>query len=64
MAKKMECLECGGKFTKLYDDPRDPPLEVEVCLCKDCYSAALDEIATEAEALALDCRQEIERLDA
>lgn len=40
-----ECAECMEKTRKLYDDPRDPPLEEEACLCLDCLLTALaDEI--------------------
>lgn len=40
-----ECAECMEKTRKLYDDPRDPPLEEEACLCLDCLLMALaDEI--------------------
>lgn len=42
-----ECAECMEKTRKLYDDPRDPPLEEEACLCLDCLLTALaDEIET------------------
>lgn len=40
-----ECAECMEKARKLFDDPRDPPLEEEPCLCLDCLLTALaDEI--------------------
>lgn len=40
-----ECVECTAKVRKLYDDPRDPPLDEDPCLCLDCLVVALaDEI--------------------
>ena len=38
------CQECGvTRRRKLFEDPRDPPIDDEPCLCKDCYLAALDD---------------------
>lgn len=44
----MKCSDCLSKAWKLYDDPRDPPLEVRPCLCNECYQTALMEELDEA----------------
>ena len=39
------CMECGesGKRT-LFDDFRNPPLDIEPCLCADCAEGVTDEV--------------------
>ena len=40
----MRCQECRRTgFRILYDDPRDPPLDTEHCLCHECYRDALED---------------------
>jgi len=38
----MKCQECDEVRAE-YEDPRDPPIEEGVCLCLECYRAALEE---------------------
>lgn len=42
----MKCLECG-EWESTCKDPRNPPLETSICLCKHCRSWALDEVIEE-----------------
>lgn len=42
------CLECEGPAQRM--DPRSPPLDVNECLCDDCYYAALEDLLEVAEA--------------
>jgi hypothetical protein len=50
----MKCVECQcGKAVSV--DPRDPPLELDECLCLDCGESAYDERIEELE-------QELEQL--
>lgn len=51
-----ECAECTEKTRKLYDDPRDPPLEEEACLCLDCLLMALADEIEEKERELEDLR--------
>lgn len=43
----VDCAECGDNKKLEYDDPRSPPMDEGVCLCKDCYITALLEISDE-----------------
>lgn len=46
----MKCQECcSARHKKLHDDPRDPPLDEEACLCLSCYMTALDDVIAETE---------------
>jgi hypothetical protein len=36
------------------DDPRDPPLDTDPCLCGDCYRNAVEELVEELEARILE----------
>lgn len=49
MAKKV-CEECGHEDGKRYNDPRDPPLKVTPCLCKECLTWVLEEMIDAKEA--------------
>ena len=42
MAALTRCAECDEEAEPLYDDPRDPPMEYEDCLCRDCAIEALE----------------------
>lgn len=42
-APKKQCQDCGEKVGKLYNDPGDPPLDTEPCLCASCVETAIDE---------------------
>lgn len=44
----MPCLMCEYGEVK-HDDPRDPPLDTEPCLCNDCAYAAYDEAEQELQ---------------
>ena len=47
------CMECEEKAEELHDDPRTPPLEIEPCLCRECFiNAASDEIDEYEEKIA------------
>lgn len=45
------CLDyCEDKRrVRLYDDPRTPPLDTKPCLCRDCLTAALEQMLEENE---------------
>ena len=45
----MKCQECDAKVKSLKDDPRDPPLDSEPCLCNDCYRIAAEDIIEELQ---------------
>ena len=48
---KQKCAECGECEAK-FEDPRDPVLDYEACLCRGCAIAAYnDEIANAEEAI-------------
>ena len=51
----MKCEECNSIEQTLYEDPRNPPLDEEPCLCNDCYINAvndrIDELESELESL-------------
>lgn len=38
----MTCIQCEQVIAS-YEDPRDPPVEEDICLCLSCYVDALDE---------------------
>ena len=44
----VNCIE-GCETTKLYHDPRTPPLDTEKCLCKECYIGAIEDEISEHE---------------
>jgi hypothetical protein len=53
------CEECGEADPQ-FNDPRSPPLEIEPCLCRDCFIAAAgDAIAEIIDDVADDVREEI-----
>lgn len=46
----MKCMgycEDGAEAT--HEDPKDPPLDTDKCLCRDCYICHLDEALEEAQ---------------
>jgi|HubBroStandDraft_2_1064218.scaffolds.fasta_scaffold07674_5 hypothetical protein len=43
------CLECERPASRLYPDPRDPPLDIEPCLCSTCSRSAVDERIVDLE---------------
>jgi len=45
----MKCQECERIRIVLREDPRDPPLDTEPCLCNDCYEIAANDVITELE---------------
>jgi hypothetical protein len=50
----MKCQECERVRVVLMDDPRDPPLDTDPCLCGDCYRNAVEELVEELEARILE----------
>lgn len=64
----IECAECGPDGIEihgeeLFKDPRHPPLELEPCLCRGCYIAALEDLGSDAEDTAAAYRALIEAVD-
>lgn len=59
----MRCQECDTtRHKKLYEDPRDPPLEEGPALCRECAHTALVYIIEELEDRIKDYRQQIKAL--
>ena len=56
----VHCADCG-EGDREYEDPREPPLEEDNCLCLDCYIGAIDEAIGyhEDELIALHRKLEI-----
>ena len=44
----MMCVECLDTKA-VSEDPRDPPLDLGGCLCKDCGISAYDEVIEETQ---------------
>lgn len=55
----MTCVECE-ESAAVMEDPRDPPVELGDCLCRDCGEAALndriDELETELDELRVELK--------
>lgn len=51
----MKCMECELENGGLHNDPRQPPLDTEPCLCFQCLGAAtedrIEELKIEIEGL-------------
>lgn len=47
--KGLTCIECDRKFSKLYPDHREPPLEIGDCLCSECAIAHIEEQMEEVQ---------------
>lgn len=60
MTKK--CEDCGEDVVVEFSDPREPPLDEEVCLCRDCAINAFSEAIDDAEQHLLILRHEALRL--
>ena len=46
--KSAQCLECDGDRA-WYEDPREPPVALAKCLCKNCYIDAVNDRVTELQ---------------
>ena len=44
----MKCVECEERKAK-FKDPRDPPLELEECVCEECFDWALEDAIADVE---------------
>lgn len=49
MLKPYKCAQCGSMNAKLYEDPRNPPIDVDDCLCPVCLDVATEERVEELE---------------
>lgn len=59
MAKCADC-EKRMKAINAYVDPRNPPLDEGLCLCKECYILAIDSELDETEQYLLDLKEKRE----
>jgi len=63
-----ECFECGllredtDEEWRLFNDLRDPPLDTEPCLCKDCYINIINECIDDYEQAILELNALKEKL--
>ncbi|MHA1754663.1 MAG: hypothetical protein ACTSYR_04015 [Candidatus Odinarchaeia archaeon] len=39
----LKCVECSSMNGKLYEDPREAPLDIGNCLCINCLKNAITE---------------------
>ena len=65
MAKRKrvrECMDCGECVSKLYDDPSDPTLDTEPCLCAGCFVGHAEQEIEDAEARISELRDEISKV--
>lgn len=61
----MKCQECKAKrLPRLHEDPRDPPIDDEPCLCDDCFRMAAEERIEEHRNSIADLEQRVRRLSA
>jgi len=58
----MKCLECEDAKAE-YDDPRDPPLGLNECLCPDCALAAWQDVLAEAEDRVSEAKDTIKEIE-
>jgi hypothetical protein len=59
-----ECLDCGETTSDtLKEDPREPPLSTEPCLCEDCYYVALVDAIDEGHQRIEELEQLKESMD-
>ena len=57
----MKCVECEERRAA-YMDPREPPLEIDNCLCKECDRGSCQDRMEELEEEIDDLKREIESL--
>lgn len=60
----MICQECEDEVEVLREDPRDPPLDTERCLCIDCYQVAVEDVIADAEDIIEELQDHIVNLKA
>ena len=61
--KSKLCEECGDvKPLPFHKDPRDPPMEEDECLCKDCCISALYDVIDQKETSLHEYRTDLAKL--
>lgn len=56
----MKCMECN-EAKAVANDPRNPPLDEDPCLCRDCVVDALDDAIGDLEQEIEDLKKEYKR---
>jgi hypothetical protein len=56
-----KCQDCEEKKAK-HHDPRDPPLDTEICLCTGCYDNALSDMESDLHLQTLVIAQTRDKL--
>lgn len=63
--RRANCPDCGGAVkhtSKLYIDPRTPPLATGLCLCPLCYRNAIQERIDDLTIELESAQEELRRL--